>query len=161
MADGKDTQENSAQQVSKKVDAETARLEVERFLDFKRVPKTRREKDFEVNITALETMVMDGRMVFDFEKKRAIFKLLAPLEAKESGTIKELSMRFFIGMQAMQNALKKTDLGDIYGRSLAMAANLAGISDGILGSAKNEFGENGMDTGDVNSLIHYITFFLA
>ena len=144
-----------------KVDAETATLEVKTFLDLKRVPETKRKKDFDVNIEMLEGMVQDGRLRFDFEKKRAIYTLLSPLERKESGTLKELNMRFYIGMQAAANALKKVDAGDIYGRSLAMAANLAGVSPDTLINAKNDLGENGLDISDVNSILHYITFFLA
>lgn len=144
-----------------KVDSETAALEVEKFLDLKRVPDSKRKKDFDVNIEMLEGMVEDGRLRFDFEKKRAIYTLLSPLERKESGTLKELSMRFYIGMQAASNVLKKVDAGDIYGRSLAMAGDLAGVSPDILRNAKNDLGENGLDISDVNSILHYITFFLA
>ena len=160
MADGTD-KSGLTGQASKKVDAETARLEVEKFLDLKRVPASKREGDFEGSIETLETLVTEGRMVFDFDKKRAIFKLLVPLEAKQSGNIKELSMRFFIGMQSAQNILKKIDAGDIYGRSLAMAAELSGINPSLLSNAKNDVEEYGLDISDANSLLFYITFFLG
>jgi len=144
-----------------KVDEETARLEVERFLDLKRVPDRKRKETFEQQIKDLIGLMIDGRLVFDFEKKRAAIKLLVPLEPRNSGKIETLSMRFYIGMQEAQNVLKNVEATNADARSLTLAAVLSGNSPDVLKNAVNELGEKGLDISDHNSLYAYTLFFLA
>ena len=144
-----------------KVDAETARLEVKRFLDLKRVDDTRREGQFSSSIEALEALMCAGRLTFDFENKRATYKLIVPLTQAGGGPLTEIKLRFFLGVQESLNALKNIDVGDTLARSLVVAATLSGNPPAIFRSNKNEVGENGLDVSDNNSLVNYTSFFLA
>jgi hypothetical protein len=153
--------ENKESKATGKVDEETARLEVERFLDLKRVPDRKRKVTFEQQIKDLIGLMVDGRLAFDFESKRASIKLLVPLETKNSGRIEGLSMRFYIGMQEAQNVLKNVEASNADARSLTLAAVLSGHSPDILRNSVNEVGEKGLDISDHNSLFAYTLFFLA
>ena len=145
-----------------KVDAETARLEVKRFLDLKRVDDTRREGQFSSSIEALEALMCAGRLSFDFdESKRATYKFLVPLIQADGSKLTEIKLRFFLGVQESLNALKNIDVGDTLARSLVVAATLSGNPPAIFRSNKNEVGENGLDVSDNNSLVNYTSFFLA
>lgn len=145
----------------KKIDEETAQLEVKKFLDLKRVPARKRVEVFEQQVKDLANLISDGRLVMDFEKKRATYKLLVPLEPKNSGKIDSLNLRFFIGMQEAQNVLKNVESTNADVRSLHLAAALSGHSPDILKNAVNEVGEKGLDISDHNSLFAYTLFFLA
>lgn len=144
-----------------KVDHETAMLEVAKFLDLKRVPDIRRKDDFEGSIETLIGYVEQGRMKFDFEEKRATYKLMCPLKTKSGNVISELPMRFYMGAQESNLILKKIPNDDSGQRSMALVAALSANNVDILKSAKNEYGEDGLDLSDHNALFHYTTFFLA
>jgi len=144
-----------------KVDTEAAELEVKKFLDLKRIPESKREQTFEQNIKDLIRLVESGALTFDFEKKRATYKLAVPLSPRESGKIESLSMRFFIGVNQAFNSFKDIEIGAVDERALAMVSALSNIPRQILKNAENELGDKGLDTGDHASLRSYALFFLA
>ena len=144
-----------------KVDNETATLEVTKFLDLKRVPEVRRKDDFEGSIKTLIGYVERGAMKFDFEAKRATYKLMCNLKTKSGKIISELPMRFYMGVPESNLVLKNIPNEDSSSRSLALVAALSSENVDILKSAENEYGEKGLDVSDHNALFHYTTFFLA
>lgn len=156
MAESNDSKEKVA-----KIDRESAQLEVKKFLDLKRVSKLKREKSFDGQISNLVDLMVDDRLTFDFEKKRARLKLAVPLDTKASGKVDSLNLRFYLGMQEGKNILSKVDASDGDARSLAIASALSGISPDILTSSMNELGEKGIDISDHNSLFSYTAFFLV
>lgn len=153
--------EPKAESVRTKIDEETALIEINRFLDLKNVPQRKREDTFEQQIRDLAGLMMDGRFTFDFEKKRATFKLNVPLKQKEAGDIEKLEMRFFIGMQEAQMVLKNIGPSEVDQRSMALVAALSGNNPSVFKNAKNATGEQGLDIGDHNALYSYTLFFLA
>ena len=144
-----------------KVDEETARLEVKKFLDLRRVDEGRREGQFASAIAALEGFVSAGRFTFDFEAKRATYKLMFPLKESDGSMLTEIKMRFFLGTAESTNALKNVDLGDTLARSLVVAATLSGNPPAIFRSNENDAGEKGLEVSDNNALVNYTSFFLA
>ena len=145
----------------RKVDSETASLELGRFLDIKRISERKRKDLYEQSIKELEYAVSEGLLVFDFEKKTATFKLLFPLTRKEGGKIEKLELRFNMGVSQAFNNLKNVDASDGDERSLSMIAALSGQSAAVLRLAKNEQGESGLDTSDFSLLRYFALFFLA
>ena len=152
---------DKAEQKQRTVDSETARQEVERFLDLKRIPLKKRNELFKEGIKELTYAIEDGNMIFDFEKRTVTYFLLHPLMKKEGGTIDKLVMRMVIGVsQAIANS-KEVDATDGNENSLAMVASLAGIAPATLRLAKNSLEETGLDTTDYTLLRYYALFFLA
>ena len=143
-----------------KIDEETALLEINKFLDLKRVSDRKRVDTFEQQIKDLTGLMMDGRFTFDFERKRATFKLNAPLKAA-SGAIETLELRFYIGMQEVQNVLKNIGPSEVDARSMALAAALSGNNANAFRNSENAVGEKGLDISDHNALYAYTLFFLA
>lgn len=143
-----------------KVDEETALLEINKFLDLKRVSERKRTETFEQQIKDLTGLMMDGRFTFDFERKRATFKLNAPLKV-QGGAIEKLELRFYIGMQEVQNVLKNIGPAEVDARSMALAAALSGNNVNVFRNTENTVGEKGLDISDHNALYAYTLFFLA
>lgn len=145
----------------RKVDSETARLELVRFLDIKRISQRKREDLYDQSIKELEYAISEGMLTFDFEKKTATFKLLFPLTKKEGGKIEKLELRFSMGVSQAFNNLKNVDATDGDERSLNMIAALSGQSAAVLRLAQNAQGESGLDTSDFSLLRYFALFFLA
>ena len=145
----------------RKVDNETASLELGRFLDIKRISERKRKDLYEQSIKELEYAVSEGMLTFDFEKKTATFKLLFPLTRKEGAKIEKLELRFNMGVSQAFNNLKNVDASDGDERSLSMIAALSGHSAATLRLADNAQGEKGLDTSDFSLLRYYALFFLA
>ena len=143
------------------VDSETAGLEVKKFLDLKRVPEEKREKLFESNIANLVRAIQDGNLTFDFEKKRATYKLLFPLLKKDGGKIEKLEMRFHMGVTQAFSNMKGIEPDDINEKCLGMTAALSSLPIAVLKLAKNEFDESGLELADFNALRDYALFFLV
>ena len=144
-----------------KVSPEVAETEVDRFLDIKRISPDKRTGTFEQQIKELTAMVVEGRLTFDFEKKRATYNLIHPLTTKMDKVITELSLQIFLGVQQGNMYLKNVDIGNVDAKTHAIVAGMAGHPVAVLTNAKNSTGENGMDMSDSNSLRSYIMFFLV
>jgi len=144
-----------------KVDEEAAELEVKRFLDLKRISESKREHTFDQNIKDLIRLVQSGALKFDFEKKRASYRLQVPLVPKSSAMVESIEMRFFIGVNQAFNSLKDVEIGAVDERALCMVSALSGIPRNILKNSENELGDKGLDTSDHASLRSYALFFLA
>lgn len=153
--------EGKSEEKKRTVDAETARLELERFLDLKRIPKRKRNDLYKEGIKELAYAVEEGNMIFDFDQKTVTYILLHPLTRKDGGTFNKLVMRMVLGVsQALAN-MKDVDTTDGDEKSLAMLATLAGVAPAILRLAKNSLGESGLDTTDYHLLRYYALFFLV
>ena len=144
-----------------KVNKDVARDEVLRFLDAKRVPENKRADGWDTHIDQLAALVVAGSLVFEFEKKSAVYNLAVPITSKDGETVTSLRLRFFMGVQQGLNALKDCDAGDVEARSMAMISALCGKAPAFLQNAVNELGEKGLDMGDHHSLKNYAMFFLA
>lgn len=142
------------------VDAETARAEVERFMDLKRLSEKKRET-LKANIKGLMGSVEAGLIRFDFERKRTVAILTVPLNRKVGKQITELDMRFNMGVKVMLATTKGAGLEEGNEHSLYMISSLCDIPVTILENAENEEGEQGLSTADFNILRDYALFFLA
>ena len=155
--------DETTKEKANKVDHETATLEVNKFLDLKHVPKENRtgEGDNAGNVKALVKLVEAGSLKFNFEKKRATYKLLTTIKPKTTPEITEVSMRFFMGAKQAFSIFNNIAVDDVHARSLALVAGLSGNNPDIFKAAENADGEDGMDLSDHNKLINYTIFFLA
>ena len=143
------------------IDEESAQAEVNKFLDLKRISPRKRSDTFDQQIKDLVGLMLDNRLTFDFDKKRARFILNSPLRQAEAGNLEHLDLRFYIGVQEANMVLKNIEAQDSSARSVALAAALSGQNPNALKNSLNDFGDKGLDMSDHNSLFAYTLFFLA
>ena len=133
--------------MSKVVDLETAKKEVEKWLDFKRVRDSKRKSNADT-IEALAEAVSEGQLVLN-EDHTLTHNLDVPTEGEVPVT--QLTYKPRLTVQDTHSKMKGVKANDVDGRIIALVSALCGKPTGIIGR---------LDTADYSVSQNVALFFL-
>jgi len=130
-----------------KINRETATKEVERWLDFKKVSKKKKESNKE-QIDVLVSAIVDGEIILEDD-----FSLTHNLrfEVGEEVKVSKLKYKPRVNVKQITQYLNGVKAGDADGRILAYACALTGEPKGII---------QALDTEDWSVVQNIVIFFL-
>lgn len=111
------------------VDIEVAKLEVEKWLDYKKIRSGKRQSLTD-NIESLEEAICEGIIVLD-DKMNLVHHLLFPLE-KEDDKVEILTYKPRIKLETLHIHLQGVKPGDADGRITAYIAAVSGQTKGLI-----------------------------
>lgn len=111
---------------------ETAKADIERWLDYRRV-RSKKRADMQDTIASLIDLVEDGVLVVD-EDCHLIYELMDPIRDKETGNVvfSELTFKPRIRQYEVTQFLRNVKPNDVDGRISAYISALTGKAPGVV-----------------------------